>query len=85
MAISSNPLRSREPRWVPGAHNPSTIECVSEEANGLRSLFGWDDGPWPRNGEMSLRRGILGSRLRAGLISEIVNRSDLQSAFGGRP
>jgi hypothetical protein len=31
---------------------------------GLRDLFCCDDGPWPANAEMSLRRRILGSRLR---------------------
>ena len=33
-------------------------------SNGLRGLFCWDDGPWRANAEMSLRRRILGSRLR---------------------
>jgi hypothetical protein len=35
----------------------------SAEATGLQGLFCWDDGPWPANAEMSLRRRILGSRL----------------------
>jgi hypothetical protein len=61
---SGPPGSRREPPWVPGAHNPSTIECVSAEAHGLRGEFGWDDGPWPANAGMSLRRRILGSRLR---------------------
>jgi hypothetical protein len=46
--IPSAPPRSPgELPWVPGAHNPSTIQCVSAEAHGLRGLFCWDDGPWP--------------------------------------
>jgi hypothetical protein len=81
----SNPLRSREPPWVPGAHNPSTIQCVSTEANGLRGLFCWDDGPWPANAEMSLRRRILGSRLRGWTDQRDREPFGLQSAFGGRP
>jgi len=33
-------VRGSEPPWVPGAHNPSTIECVSAEGNGLRGRRG---------------------------------------------
>ncbi len=55
MAISSNPLSSRrEGSRVPGAHNPSTIWCVSAEANGLQGLFCRDDRPWTANAEKSL-------------------------------
>jgi hypothetical protein len=79
------PGSRREPRWVPGAHNPSTIECVSTEANGLRGLFCRNDGPWPANAEMSLRRRILGSRLRGWTDQRDREPFALQSAFGGRP
>jgi hypothetical protein len=47
-------MAANRPPWVPGAHNPSTIYCVSAEANGLRGLFCWGDGPWPANPQMSL-------------------------------
>jgi hypothetical protein len=52
MEIPAHISAEIDPRWVPGAHNYSTVECVSAEARGLQGVFGWDDGPWPANAEM---------------------------------
>src|ERR1700722_3154620 len=51
----------------PGFPAPTIPRLFSALARKLMvcgGLFCWDDGPWPANAEMSLRRRILGSRLR---------------------